>query len=144
MERSLTTSEDFLLAARAVGRMVLGSAPQAAVRRAQEELEAAEAAAPGVSRTAYLREAFSLTRGETLLLEAGAELLFARGELPEHFHWDIRYAFRATDSEAYRVSDESHDLAWIEIGALRAVTQEESMLRMARKWRDGQGPTAET
>lgn len=83
MERSLTTSEDFLLAARAVGRMVLGSAPQAAVRRAQEELEAAEAAAPGVSRTAYLREAFSLTRGETLLLEACAELLFARGELPE-------------------------------------------------------------
>lgn len=68
----------------------------------------------------------------------------ARGELPEHFHWDIRYAFRATDSEAYRVSAESHDLAWIEIGALGALTQEESMLRMARKWQNGPGLAAET
>ena len=67
----------------------------------------------------------------------------ARGEMPEHLHWDIRYAFRATGSEAYRVSGESHDLRWIEIESLGSVTQEESMLRMARKWRDGQGMAAE-
>ena len=58
----------------------------------------------------------------------------ARRDEPEHFHWDLRYAFRATEDEIYRVSEESHDLAWIEISGLRAVTQEESMLRMARKW----------
>lgn len=61
----------------------------------------------------------------------------ARGAEPEHFHWDVRYAFRAMAGEAYRVSDESHALGWIEINALRSVTQEESMLRMARKWRAG-------
>lgn len=54
---------------------------------------------------------------------------------PEHLHWDVRFAFRAAGGEAYRVSDESHDLAWIEIGALESVTREESMHRMARKWR---------
>lgn len=59
----------------------------------------------------------------------------ARGETPEHLHWDIRYVFRATGSEAYRVSGESHDLRWIEIQSLQSVTAEESMLRMARKWR---------
>ena len=68
----------------------------------------------------------------------------ARGELPAHLHWDLRYAFRASGSEAYRVSDESLDLAWIEIGALRSVTREESMLRMARKWLEGPGLAADT
>jgi 8-oxo-dGTP pyrophosphatase MutT (NUDIX family) len=55
-------------------------------------------------------------------------------EGPEHFHWDIRYAFRAMGSEGYRVSDESHDLGWIEVQSLKSVTAEESMLRMGRKW----------
>ena len=58
----------------------------------------------------------------------------ARGNEPEHFHWDIRYAFRAAAGESFRVSAESHDLAWIDFRDLRSVTTEESMLRMARKW----------
>ncbi len=58
----------------------------------------------------------------------------ASREAPEHFHWDIRHAFQASGSEAYRVSDESHDLAWIEIKSLTSVTNEKSMLRMAAKW----------
>ncbi len=58
-----------------------------------------------------------------------------RGEVPEHLHWDIRYAFRATGSEMYRVGDESHDLAWVDIPSMKSVTEEESMLRMAAKWR---------
>ena len=59
----------------------------------------------------------------------------ARGAEPAHLHWDVRYAFRATGREAFRVSDESHALAWIDVAALETVTREESMLRMARKWR---------
>lgn len=60
----------------------------------------------------------------------------ARGAVPEHFHWDIRYAFRSERSEAFVVSGESLDLRWIEIRSLRSVTEEESMLRMATKWMD--------
>jgi 8-oxo-dGTP pyrophosphatase MutT (NUDIX family) len=51
-----------------------------------------------------------------------------------HHHYDIRYAVQAVGSEAYVVSDESHDLAWVEIQTLQQVTGEESMLRMAKKW----------
>jgi len=54
---------------------------------------------------------------------------------PAHYHHDIRFAFQATGSEDYVVSDESHDLAWVEIARLAEVTTEESMLRMADKWR---------
>lgn len=61
----------------------------------------------------------------------------ARGDEPEHLHWDLRYAFRAAGGETFRVSDESHALAWIGIAELESVTREESMLRMARKWLAG-------
>lgn len=58
----------------------------------------------------------------------------ARGGDPAHEHFDLRFAIRATDSEHYAVSDESHDLAWVPIGALADYTHEASMLRMAAKW----------
>ena len=55
-------------------------------------------------------------------------------EGPEHFHWDVRYAFRAAGGEVFQASGESHELRWVDIRALDSVTAEESMLRMARKW----------
>ena len=71
---------------------------------------------------------------ENRIFDVDVHRIPARGEAPEHFHWDIRHAFRAAGSETYRVGEESHDLAWIEIRSLGAVTSEPSMLRMAAKW----------
>lgn len=59
----------------------------------------------------------------------------ARAADPEHLHYDVRYLLRAATHE-YVVSDESHDLAWIDIGLLDTLTTEESMIRMAHKWND--------
>ncbi len=59
----------------------------------------------------------------------------ARGDEPAHFHHDVRYAFKAFWGEAYTVSDESHDLSWVEIEKLADYTTEESMVRMAQKWK---------
>ena len=53
---------------------------------------------------------------------------------PAHLHHDIRFALRVVDSEDFAVSDESHDLAWVEIQRLEKYTTEESMLRMKDKW----------
>lgn len=58
----------------------------------------------------------------------------SRGTEPGHFHWDLRYVFRAPGSDVFRRSEESHELRWVEILDLQELTQEESMLRMARKW----------
>jgi 8-oxo-dGTP pyrophosphatase MutT (NUDIX family) len=58
----------------------------------------------------------------------------ARGDEPEHFHYDVRYAFRATGSDRFTVTRESHALAWIPVGELSAYTDEVSMHRMAHKW----------
>lgn len=57
-----------------------------------------------------------------------------RGNFPAHLHWDIRYALQTTDSEDYTVSDESHDLKWVEIATLQDFSDETTLLRMARKW----------
>jgi 8-oxo-dGTP pyrophosphatase MutT (NUDIX family) len=57
----------------------------------------------------------------------------ARGDIPEHLHYDARFLFRATGSEDFTVSEESHDLAWVPLGKLEDFTTEESILRLARK-----------
>jgi 8-oxo-dGTP pyrophosphatase MutT (NUDIX family) len=59
----------------------------------------------------------------------------ARGEVPGHWHYDVRYVVRATGSEAFLVSEESHALAWREIADLIDEPDlDPSIVRMARKW----------
>jgi len=58
----------------------------------------------------------------------------ARKSDPAHFHFDVRFALQTRADERFRVSDESHDLAWVAVRDLGAYTDEESVLRMARKW----------
>ena len=54
--------------------------------------------------------------------------------VPEHDHYDIRFAFRVVGDETFRVSDESHDLQWVDITCVSDYTKETTMLRMAAKW----------
>jgi 8-oxo-dGTP pyrophosphatase MutT (NUDIX family) len=58
----------------------------------------------------------------------------ARKEVPEHWHYDVRYVLRPTGSTAYIVSEESHDLRWVPLDEVSSLTQDESMLRMVEKW----------
>ena len=55
---------------------------------------------------------------------------------PAHWHYDIRFALRARGAE-FKVGEESHDLAWVEIARLSDLTTEPSMVRMALKWTRG-------
>ncbi len=57
----------------------------------------------------------------------------ARRDVPGHWHYDVRYVVRAGADEHYRVSDESHDLAWRLIEEV-ARDPDESLRRMAQKW----------
>lgn len=54
----------------------------------------------------------------------------------EHLHFDICFAFQVTDTEDYIVSDESHDLAWVDVNNISDYSQSKSMLRMASKWKN--------
>ena len=57
----------------------------------------------------------------------------ARPNEPAHFHYDIRFLLIADKAAPLLVSSESKDLAWVAIDEIEKLTQEESVLRMARK-----------
>ena len=51
-----------------------------------------------------------------------------------HFHYDIRYIFTASKIESYVISDESNNLAWIELDEIQKVSSNNnSMRRMVLK-----------
>jgi 8-oxo-dGTP pyrophosphatase MutT (NUDIX family) len=56
-----------------------------------------------------------------------------RGETPGHWHHDLRFLLEADPAEALIVSDESHDLMWVDLACIAVLNPEESMLRMVRK-----------
>jgi len=59
----------------------------------------------------------------------------ARGNEPEHFHYDVRFVVHARGSEAFVVSAESHALAWRDIAEVAAdADMDASVRRMAREW----------
>ena len=58
----------------------------------------------------------------------------ARGSEAAHYHYDVRYTFRAVGSDRVTISHESNALAWFDIHTLPACLEEASLHRMARKW----------
>jgi len=57
----------------------------------------------------------------------------ARGAEPEHYHYDLRFMIEADPAEPLVVSNESKDLAWVELARVTSLNAEESMARMVRK-----------
>ncbi|GIK99832.1 MAG: NUDIX hydrolase [Alphaproteobacteria bacterium] len=57
----------------------------------------------------------------------------ARKGVPEHWHFDLRFLIEADPMEPLVVSDESHDLAWVDLDRVAALNPEESLARMVRK-----------
>ena len=53
-------------------------------------------------------------------------------DIPAHYHFDVRFLLTADDTEEPRRNEESNEVKWIELSAIRQYTHEESVLRMAR------------
>lgn len=72
---------------------------------------------------------------EPLLFDLDRHWIPARGDVPGHWHYDLRYVVRAGADERFVVGDESHDLAWRDIRAIAEdPAADESLRRMAGKW----------
>lgn len=87
-----------------------------------------------------LREAQEESGLDGLVVEAGIfdldrHRIPARGDDPEHWHYDVRFVVHARGGEAFAVSAESHALAWVDISTIASdAAQDESLRRMARRW----------
>lgn len=88
-----------------------------ALREASEE--------SGLAVTPLLDEIFDLDVHE----------IPARELEPAHYHFDVRFLLCVQGNEAFAVSEESLDLAWVPINGLATYSVDESILRMYRKWR---------
>ncbi len=60
------------------------------------------------------------------------------GEIGGHWHLDLRFLVEADPDEELVVSDESHDVMWVDLARVGVLNPEESLARMVRKTR---GPT---
>ncbi|MEP6898370.1 MAG: NUDIX hydrolase [Rhodanobacter sp.] len=87
-----------------------------------------------------LREAREETGVVDLRVEGGIfdldrHRIAARGNEPEHWHYDVRYVVRASHDECFTVNEESHALAWRPVVDLATdVNLDASLRRMAIKW----------
>lgn len=88
-----------------------------ALREAEEET--------GVKRFKILRQNF---------FDIDIHPIPARAGFPEHLHFDIRFLLEADRKDMLTVSEESHDVAWVEAGELAKLTDgNPSIMRMVEK-----------
>ncbi|MET0256309.1 MAG: NUDIX hydrolase [Luteibacter sp.] len=74
------------------------------------------------------------------IFDVDAHRIPARGEEPEHWHYDVRHVVVARGSEAFVVNEESLALAWRAVDEIVADdAADDSLRRMARKWLERQG-----
>ena len=52
---------------------------------------------------------------------------------PQHYHYDCRFLIQCESNDQYVISDESHDLAWVNMRELSDYTTEVSVTRLADK-----------
>ncbi len=82
------------------------------------------------------REESGLTRlrlASPTIFDLDRHQIPARKEVPAHWHFDLRFLIEADPAEPLVVSDESHDLAWVDLDRVAALNPEESLARMVRK-----------
>ena len=70
------------------------------------------------------------------LFDVDVHRIPARGDEPQHFHYDARFLIEADPSESLVVSPESKALAWVKLDALPGVSTDLSVTRMAEKTRN--------
>lgn len=86
-----------------------------------------------------LKEAEEETGLQRLKIISGApfdidiHVIPQRKDFPEHFHFDVRFLLEADPDDLIQVSEESHDVKWIDLTELEQYTQDRSVLRMKDK-----------
>ena len=75
---------------------------------------------------------------EETIFDLDVHLIPARAAEPAHYHYDVRFLVQALE-DRFRVSEESGALAWVPADRVDVFTNDESVLRMARKWQARRG-----
>lgn len=60
----------------------------------------------------------------------------AKGEMPKHFHYDVRIILSADMGSKFKVSDESKEIKWIKLTEVYKFNNTQSVLRLVNKAMD--------
>ncbi|MGY6521421.1 MAG: NUDIX hydrolase [Mongoliitalea sp.] len=76
----------------------------------------------------------SLRLVDSGIFDVDRHIIPKKGEVPEHFHYDVRFLIEAEIDEPLVISEESKDLAWIPFDRVEDLTGgNSSILRMLEK-----------
>ncbi|WP_041649982.1 NUDIX hydrolase [Marivirga tractuosa] len=53
--------------------------------------------------------------------------------VPQHYHYDVRFAYFCSDKNDTQINHESNDFQWVNINQVEQLTKEPSLLRMVEK-----------
>jgi 8-oxo-dGTP pyrophosphatase MutT (NUDIX family) len=90
-------------------------------------------------RAVALREAreesglHEIVLAQAAIYDLDVHAIPARGDEPEHEHYDIRFAFFANAAETPVASDESHAVAWIPLDQIERYAIDDSVRRLVAK-----------
>jgi 8-oxo-dGTP pyrophosphatase MutT (NUDIX family) len=70
---------------------------------------------------------------EVAVFDVDCHWIPERGKEVGHFHYDLRFMIEANPAEPVVITNESKDLAWVELRRVSQLNPEESMARMVRK-----------
>ncbi|WKK87537.1 NUDIX hydrolase [Marivirga arenosa] len=59
-----------------------------------------------------------------------------RKGIPQHEHYDVRFAYFCHEIEETSINSESNDFQWVELDRIKDLTNEPSILRMVSKTKD--------
>ncbi len=76
-----------------------------------------------------------LARANDAIFDLDVHEIPARGDEPAHAHYDVRYAFVTDRAAAPIVSDESHEVRWIELADIERYAVDDSVRRLVVKTR---------
>jgi 8-oxo-dGTP pyrophosphatase MutT (NUDIX family) len=57
----------------------------------------------------------------------------ARGDVPQHLHYDVRFLVQIDEAQSIQRNEESNELAWFPVQAVMALNNESSISRMVQR-----------
>jgi 8-oxo-dGTP pyrophosphatase MutT (NUDIX family) len=90
-------------------------------------------------KSVALKEVWEETGNKDLILakegifDIDIHTIPARKDIPEHLHYDVRFAFLSDKDQQIAVNSESFDVKWIPVLEVAKYNDSESIMRMVRK-----------
>ncbi|MDR1032236.1 MAG: NUDIX hydrolase [Holosporales bacterium] len=91
-------------------------------------------------KEAYEESGLSVKPVNGDIFDIGVHLVPLYKDIPEHYHYDVRFYLKATKDEPYVINEESYDLRWVKFDEEDSLPDDQDIKRMFRKWKALKAP----